>query len=98
MKNETWTWQRPGCRVNDAKGRKVADVATSYCGEAELNRRGYAIAAVPQLVKALEAVDEWLMEGFDDEDAENSGYNIQFRKALKLTREALAAATTPEDE
>lgn len=49
-----------------------------------------------QLRDALQSIDDWLMEGYDDADADDSGYNPVFRTALKLTRAALAAADEKE--
>jgi hypothetical protein len=55
------------------------------------------IAAAPELYAACKYVDEWLMAGYDDADADNDNYNSAFRRALKAVRAALAAAA-PETE
>jgi len=43
-----------------------------------------------EMVGALEAINEWLMEAYTDDDADNSAWREDFRKALKLTRALLA--------
>jgi hypothetical protein len=59
--------------------------------EAELNRRGYAIAAVPKLVKALEKL---LTEHKKFVGAIGDVLDLP---VIEEAERALAAATTPED-
>lgn len=54
------------------------------------------IAAAPELLEACKAVDEWLMEGFADSDADDPVYNEAFRRALRTVRAAIARATGQE--
>lgn len=57
--------------------------------DGESRVRGALVARIKECEDALQAVDDWLMAGYEDSDADNSGYNMPFRKALKKVRAVL---------
>jgi len=58
IKHTKWTWERKNCKIVDIDGHKVAEVNVAYTVEKILNERGNLLCAAPELLEALEAVDE----------------------------------------
>jgi hypothetical protein len=71
------------CTIHVGNGLPISEGGNDAPPLEEAIANARAIAAVPKLVKALEAVLD---------------PNVEFQDAHRLAREALAAATTPEDE